>query len=147
MKEDIEKEDRKNVVLLGVVSFINDTSSKIILPVLPLFIRDIGGGGIALGLISGLGESVASIFKMIAGFWSDRMGRRKPFVFFGYFISSLFVSRVPSIRTVFFELLILAPHISNKFDILFWWDNKNVYLDLASVESYIIDFMLSIILQ
>jgi len=70
------------------VSFINDTASDMILAVLPLFIKNIGGGGIAVGVISGLGESIASLFKMLAGFWSDKLGRRKPFVFLGYGLSS-----------------------------------------------------------
>ncbi|HIE43376.1 MAG TPA: MFS transporter [Candidatus Omnitrophica bacterium] len=82
------KENQKNIIYLGLVSFINDTASKIILPILPLFIREIGGMGLAVGIISGLGESIASIFKMFAGYWSDKAGKRKPFVFWGYLISS-----------------------------------------------------------
>jgi MFS family permease len=80
---------KKNIYLLGLVSFINDTASDIILPILPLFIKEIGGAGLAVGLISGLGESVASLFKMLSGYWSDKLGKRKPFVFFGYFIASI----------------------------------------------------------
>ncbi len=83
------KENQKNILWLGLVSFINDTSSKIILPLLPLFIKQIGGSGLAVGIISGLGESVASLFKMIAGYWSDKFGKRKPFVFCGYLTSSI----------------------------------------------------------
>lgn len=71
-----------------MVSFINDTASDMILAILPLFIKNIGGTGIALGIISGFGESIASLFKMFAGFWSDKLGKRKPFVFFGYGLSS-----------------------------------------------------------
>jgi MFS family permease len=81
-------QNNKNIWWLGLVSFINDTASDMILAVLPLFIKDIGGTGIAVGVISGLGESIASLFKMFAGFWSDKLGKRKPFVFFGYSISS-----------------------------------------------------------
>jgi len=80
---------QKNILWLGLVSFVNDTSSKIILPILPLFIKEIGGTGLAVGIISGLGESVASLFKMIAGFLSDKFGKRKPFVFWGYLVSSI----------------------------------------------------------
>jgi len=80
---------RRNILLLGLVSFINDTSSKIILPVLPLFIKELGGGGMAIGIISGVSDSVASLFNMLAGYWSDRAGKRKGFVFGGYFISAI----------------------------------------------------------
>jgi MFS family permease len=80
---------RSNVILLGAVSFINDASSKIILPILPLFIAQLGGGGLAVGLTAGLGDSAASLAKLFAGYWSDRMGRRKAFVFTGYLLSAL----------------------------------------------------------
>lgn len=81
--------NRANVILLGWVSFINDTSSKIIVPILPLFIAQLGGGGFAVGLISGLSDSTASLAKLFAGYWSDRLGRRKPFVLIGYALSAL----------------------------------------------------------
>jgi MFS family permease len=81
--------NRRNIVLLGLVSFINDTSSKIILPVLPLFIKELGGSGMAIGIISGVSDSVASLFNMFAGYWSDRAGKRKGFVFGGYFVSAI----------------------------------------------------------
>lgn len=83
------QKSRKNILLLGLVSFINDTSSKIILPVLPLFITDLGGGGIAVGIISGISDSIASLFNLFAGYWSDRAGKRKAFVISGYFIAAL----------------------------------------------------------
>ena len=84
-----QKYNQRNIILLGAVSFLNDIASKIILPILPLFIKEIGGGGIAIGLVSGVGESIASLFKMLAGFLSDKFGKRKPFVFIGYLILSL----------------------------------------------------------
>ena len=82
------QQNQKNVWWLGVVSFFNDTASDMILSVLPLFIKEIGGAGIAIGIIEGLGESIASLFKMLSGFFSDKLGKRKPFVFFGYGLSS-----------------------------------------------------------
>jgi MFS family permease len=80
---------RRNVLALGWVSFINDTSSKIILPILPLFIVQIGGGGLAVGLVAGVGDALASLVKWYSGHWSDRVGRRKGFVFAGYLVSAL----------------------------------------------------------
>ncbi len=88
------------------MSFINDTASDMILPILPLFIKEIGGAGFALGLISGLGESIASLFKMLAGFWSDRLGKRKPFVFVGYSISS-FCKLLFSVAVIWPQVLLL----------------------------------------
>jgi len=51
-----------NVILLGLVSFINDASSDMIFAVLPIFIVSLGGAGLAVGLIGGLADTVSGIF-------------------------------------------------------------------------------------
>lgn len=78
-----------NIWLLSIVSLINDMASKMILPVLPLFIKELGGAGLAVGLVSGLGGTVASLLKVFSGYWSDKTGKRKPFVVAGYGFSAL----------------------------------------------------------
>ena len=84
------KEISTNVLLLGVVSFLNDLSSEMIIPILPMFITALGGTGLIVGLIGGLQESISSILKVLSGFWSDRIGKRKIFVSSGYFTSACF---------------------------------------------------------
>ena len=80
----------RNVYVLGIVSFLTDVSSEMILPVLPLFMVDVLRAEVSLlGLMEGMAESAASILKGVAGWYSDRIGRRKPLVFFGYFISTV----------------------------------------------------------
>jgi len=79
-----------NVLLLGVVSFLNDLSSEMIMPILPMFITALGGTGLILGLIGGLQVSISSILKVLSGYWSDRIGRRKIFVSSGYLTSAGF---------------------------------------------------------
>jgi len=79
-----------NVLLLGLVSFLNDMSSEMILPILPMFITTLGGAGLVVGLIGGLRDSISSILKVLAGYWSDKIGRRKIFVASGYLTSSFF---------------------------------------------------------
>nr|AAU83305.1 hypothetical protein GZ27E6_27 [uncultured archaeon GZfos27E6] len=79
-----------NVLLLGVVSFLNDLSSEMIMPILPMFITALGGAGLILGLIGGLQDSISSILKVLSGHWSDRIGRRKIFVSSGYLTSAGF---------------------------------------------------------
>jgi len=81
------KSDR-NIIMLGFVSLLNDISSEIIQPVLPLFISSLGGGGLAVGLIGGISEGLPSILKIFAGWWSDRLGKRKPLVVAGYALSA-----------------------------------------------------------
>ena len=79
-----------NILLLGVVSFLNDLSSEMFAPILPMFITSLGGAGLIVGLIGGLQDSIASILKVLSGYWSDRVGRRKIFVFSGYLTSAIF---------------------------------------------------------
>lgn len=78
-----------NIVLLSLASFLTDVSSEMILPILPFFIASLGGGGLAVGLIGGLSDSLASILKVFSGYWSDLTKKRKPFVFWGYFSSAV----------------------------------------------------------
>lgn len=79
-----------NVILLGIVSFLNDLSSEMIMPILPMFITALGGGSVVVGLIGGLRDSISSILKVICGYWSDKTGKRKIFVSSGYLVSSIF---------------------------------------------------------
>ena len=83
-------ENLREVSLLGASSFFNDIGSELITPILPFYISALGGGGVALGLVSGLREGLASFFKFFGGWASDRVGKRKIFVFFGYIISVIF---------------------------------------------------------
>jgi len=78
----------KNIILLGLVSLLNDISSEIIQPILPLFIISLGGGSLAVGLIGGISDGLPSIIQVFAGYWSDRAGKRKPLVVAGYGLSA-----------------------------------------------------------
>ena len=80
---------KRNVVLLGGTSLLTDLSSEMIHPLLPMFISALGGGGLVVGLIGGLGDGIGNILKIFAGFWADRRGKRKPFIFSGYLLSSI----------------------------------------------------------
>ncbi len=56
-----------------------------IYPLLPLFLtRTLGAPMKAVGLIEGTAEATSSGLRLAAGWLSDRMGRRKPFVVAGY---------------------------------------------------------------
>lgn len=79
----------KTVLILGLVSLLNDISSEIITPVLPLFIVSLGGTALVVGLISGFSDSLTAFFNIFSGYLSDRIRRRKPLVVAGYGISSL----------------------------------------------------------
>jgi len=81
---------RYNVELFGASSFFNDIGSDMIAPLLPFYILSMGGTGIAVGLLSGMREGLSSLFKILGGYISDKIGKRKIFVFFGYLISVVF---------------------------------------------------------
>ncbi|MBN1323808.1 MAG: MFS transporter [Methanotrichaceae archaeon] len=87
--------EEKNIHRLGLVSLLNDMSSEIIQPILPLFISSLGGGGLAIGLIGGISEGIPSLLKIYSGYWADRLGRRKPLVIAGYAISALAKMLIP----------------------------------------------------
>jgi len=79
----------RNIILLGIVSFLNDISSEMIMPILPMFLTALGGTGLVIGLVGGLMESASSILKVISGYLSDKIGKRKIFVSFGYLTSAI----------------------------------------------------------
>ncbi|MDD2773343.1 MAG: MFS transporter [Elusimicrobiales bacterium] len=90
MFEDLKKGLTKNVVFLGAVSGLTDISSEMLYPLMPLFLTTVLHAPMsAVGLIEGTAEATASILKAAGGLWSDRTARRKPFVVWGYGLSSL----------------------------------------------------------
>ena len=80
----------RNVVALGVVSFVADFSSEMIYPVFPGFVtRVLGASAAILGLIEGTAEATASLTRYPFGRLSDESGRRRPFVLGGYGLAAL----------------------------------------------------------
>jgi MFS family permease len=81
---------RGNVLWLSVASFLNDASSEMIYPLLPLFLTGtLGASAAFLGLIEGAAESASSLLKLASGWMADRTGRRKPLTVLGYSIAAL----------------------------------------------------------
>jgi MFS family permease len=80
----------RNVKILGLASLLNDIASEMIFPLLPSFLLTILGGEVFfLGAIEGTADSVASFLKLWSGGRSDRAGRRKGFLLFGYSLAAL----------------------------------------------------------
>ncbi|HEX2968358.1 MAG TPA: MFS transporter [Bacteroidales bacterium] len=78
-----------NIIFTGLTSFLTDTSVKMVYSVMPMFLMSIGASKTSLALIEGIAESTASLIKAFSGFWSDRIGRNKPFMLVGYGLSAL----------------------------------------------------------
>jgi MFS family permease len=75
---------------LGLVSFLNDFASEMVVPLLPAFVTTVLGlGPQILGVMEGIAESTASLLKYFAGWWSDKIARRKPLAVFGYALANL----------------------------------------------------------
>src|SRR3954471_24089996 len=80
----------RNVFSISLVSLFNDASSEIIYPVLPLFLAlTLGATRAQIGLIEGAAESLSGLLKLFSGYFSDRRGRRKGMVVFGYGLASV----------------------------------------------------------
>jgi MFS family permease len=80
----------RNVFTIGLVSLLNDASSEIIYPLLPIFLAgSLGASARAIGTIEGLAESISSLLKLFAGYLSDRLAKRKSLVVAGYSVASL----------------------------------------------------------
>lgn len=80
-----------NVFYTGIVSFLTDTSLKMVYSVMPMFLMSIGASKTSLSLIEGIAESTASLIKAFSGYWSDKIGKNKPFLLIGYGISAIII--------------------------------------------------------
>jgi len=80
----------RNVFVLGWVSFLTDVSSEMIFTALPLFLTSVlRVGPFLVGLIEGLGDSSANVFKIVSGWFSDKIDERKWVTASGYGLSTI----------------------------------------------------------
>jgi|GEM_PF-22145 len=93
------------VYLLGAVSFLMDVASEMAYPLLPLFLASLGAGPGTIGLVEGVAEATASLFKVVGGRLSDRLGRRRPFLLLGYGLPALFRPLLALAQSPFHVLL------------------------------------------
>ncbi len=79
-----------DVLKLGLVSFLTDISSESVFAVFSIFFTVIAGGSAALlGLIEGFSDFAASSLDYVAGWLSDKSGKRRPYTLLGYGFSTL----------------------------------------------------------
>ena len=77
----------RNVIGMTVTSFCADVGYEMVGAVLPGFLAAIGVSPAALGWIEGTADAASSFLKLASGYYGDRVGRRKPIVALGYFLS------------------------------------------------------------
>jgi len=79
-----------NVFFLGVVSLLTDVSTEMIFTLVPLFLSNVLGAATTIvGLVGGVSESTDAILRILSGWFSDRVKKRKPLAVLGYSISTL----------------------------------------------------------
>ena len=79
----------RTVVVLGAVSLLNDASSEMITPLLPVFLTaTLGAGPAIVGFVEGLAEATSSVLKLVAGRLADRGVAAKSLVLGGYGLSN-----------------------------------------------------------
>ncbi len=79
-----------DVLKLGLVSFLTDVSSEMIFSVFAIFFTTIAGASSALlGLVEGFADFSASSLDYVAGWLSDKTGKRKAFALAGYGFSTV----------------------------------------------------------
>jgi len=79
----------RTVLGVGLTSLFSDWSHEIATAVLPAFLALIGAGPAWLGAIEGIADGLSSFTKLAAGYFTDRLNRRKPLAIFGYAFTAL----------------------------------------------------------
>ncbi len=80
----------RTVWILSLTSFLRDVASEMLVHLLPLFLANVLGVRLAvIGLIEGIAETTASFVKILSGWLSDRLGRRKGLTVAGYGLAAL----------------------------------------------------------
>jgi len=80
----------RNVWALSWVAFFNDTATEMGYWLLPQFLVGVlGASPMTFGLIEGAAETVSSFGRLLSGWLSDRLRRRKPLVAAGYTVANI----------------------------------------------------------
>src|SRR5258706_2005 len=68
----------RTVFGIGLASLCSDWSHEIASAVLPAYLATMGAAAAWLGFIEGTSDGLASFAKLLSGFYTDRLRRRKP---------------------------------------------------------------------
>ncbi len=89
----------RNAIGMTVTSFCADVGYEMVGAVLPGFLAVIGVSPAALGWIEGVADASSSFLKLGSGYYGDRIGRRKPIVALGYFLSGTMLAIFAAARS------------------------------------------------
>ncbi|HHT9120740.1 MAG TPA: MFS transporter [Candidatus Hypogeohydataceae bacterium YC41] len=74
---------------MGLTSLFSDMGHEMNTALLPMFLTSIGGTAATLGLIEGISDALSSLIKLWMGYYSDKIGKRKPIAVAGYVVTAL----------------------------------------------------------
>jgi MFS family permease len=103
MKTSKNKWLNRNIFAMGLTSFFSDFGHEMATAILPAFLVSVGGSAALLGVIEGIADASISGMKVLSGWYSDYIGKRKPFTVIGYFLTALGVGS--------FALAFSWPHV------------------------------------
>ena len=78
-----------NIYKLGFVSLFADLSTEMIYPLIPEFLVTLGASKVLVGLIEGVAEGTASLLRLVGGLLSDKVAKRRFFLFLGYGLAAV----------------------------------------------------------
>lgn len=79
----------RTIWILGLISLFTDMASEMLYPVMPIYLKSIGFSIVLIGVLEGVAEATAGLSKGYFGMRSDQLGRRAPFVQWGYALSAI----------------------------------------------------------
>jgi MFS family permease len=103
MEESKNKWLNRNIFAMGLTSFFSDFGHEMATAILPAFLVSVGGSAALLGLIEGIADASISGMKLLSGWYSDYIGKRKPFAMIGYFLTAIGVGSL--------SLALSWPHV------------------------------------
>jgi MFS family permease len=78
------------VIGASLTSFLSDFGHETVTVMLPSFLASLGAPAYALGLIEGVSDGLSSFAKLLSGYYSDKLGRRKEIAAVGYLATGIF---------------------------------------------------------
>lgn len=78
----------RNLAAIALLSLFSDMGHEMVTSVMPFFVAALGGSAAAVGIIEGASDFFSSLAKVWIPHYSDRIGRRKPFLIVGYLLTA-----------------------------------------------------------
>src|SRR4051794_22929350 len=79
----------RTVLGIGAASLFSDVSHEIATALMPSLLAGFGAAAAYQGVIEGVADGMASFTKLFAGWYTDRLQRRKPLAAFGYLVTAM----------------------------------------------------------